>query len=625
MRDRLRIMSAMPTPIARQRLILILILALSGFMGFIPAPAWATEPLVLEPGISRYNLAPYLEVLDDPRKQWSIEDVISPELSRRFVPNNARALNLGLSAAVYWVRFTVKDSAVSEPIPWLLDLGNVTIEAAELYQVCPGAAPRLLAKRDLWTALPFRASVYENMLFSLAAMPEQPCAFILRIDSQDSLYLPMTVITPASFRAKQSRTMLWYGFYYGILVVMFVTNLIFYLRLRERSRLYYLFFVVFSALYFATRDSLTIEYIFRLRPYLDFYCGQISLGLVIIFTILFSKEFLKTSSFHRLVDHGLTFLALLAVLNIVLIPFRDRLLTLNLSTLLGLIVSVTLLFTGLLSLRSGFRPARYYLLSFVFFLSGAILYALNYAGILSHTLTTFQSFQVCSGLQVILLSIALSDQIAELQRQKELAQADTVQALSRADKLNIELQEYGRTLEQKVDERTRHLNQALTKVEELANTDVLTGLYNRRKLNELLGAALTRSRRYDRPLSVVIFDIDHFKRINDTYGHQIGDTVLQTLSRIVASNIRSSDALARWGGEEFVIVAPESSLAQAADLAEKIRRVVDGHPFPDVGHITISLGVTTYTPHDSLDTLMIRVDKALYQAKSGGRNRVETA
>jgi diguanylate cyclase len=508
---------------------------------------------------------------------------------------------------------------------WLLDLGNATIEAAELYQACPGSPPRLLARRDLWSALPHNSSIYENMLFHLPSGLERPCTFILRIESQSSLYLPMTVITPAVSRAKQSRTMLWYGFYYGILVVMFVTNLIFYARFRDRSRLYYLFFVAFTAVYFATRDSLTIEYLFRLRPYLDFYCGQISLGLVIIFTILFSKEFLKTGSFNRIVDHGLTFLAILSVLNIALIPFNNHLVTMNISTLLGLTVSVALLITGLMSLRSGFRPARYYLLSFVFFLSGAILYALNYAGILSYTLTTFQSFQVCSGLQVILLSIALSDQIAELQQQKELAQADTAQALDRADKLNIELQEYGRTLEQKVDERTRHLNQALTKVEELANTDVLTGLYNRRKFNELLTAALTRSRRYGRPLSVIIFDIDHFKRINDTYGHQIGDTVLQELAKTVAANIRSSDALARWGGEEFVIVACETGLSQAANLAEKIRQVVDTHPFTDVGHVTISLGVTTYTPHDSVDTLMIRVDKALYHAKSGGRNRVESA
>jgi len=408
-------------------------------------------------------------------------------------------------------------------------------------------------------------------------------------------------------------------------VVMFVTNLIFFIRLRERSRLYYLFFVVCTALYFASRDSLTVEYLFRPRPFLDFYFGHTALGLLIILIILFSKDFLKTRQLGHIVDRGLTLLALLAALNIALIPFRDRLLTQHLSTLLGLVVSAALLFTGLLSLRSGFRPARYYLLSFVFFLSGAILYALNYAGILSHTLTTFQSFQVCSGLQVILLSIALSDQIAELQRQKELAQADTVKALAKADALNIELQEYGRTLEAKVKERTEHLNQALTRVEELANTDVLTGLFNRRKLNEILTAALTRSRRYDRPLSVIIFDIDHFKRINDTYGHQIGDTVLKELAQTVAANIRESDSLARWGGEEFVIVAPESPLAQAAELAEKIRRVVDGHPFPDVGHVTISLGVPAYTPHDSLDTLMTRVDKALYQAKSGGRNRVDMA
>ena len=230
MADRLRTMPATHTHLALQRLFLILVLGLSVVISLMSAPARAAETLVLEPGIRRYDLAPYLEVLADPRKQWSIEDVISSEPSRHFVPNGTHALNLGLSAAAYWVRFTIKDSAVSEPIPWLLDLGNATIEASELYQICPGAPPRLLAKRDLWSALPFGSSVYENMLFPLSLTPERTCTFILRLESKDSLYLPMTVITPTAFRAKQSRTMLRYGFYYGILVVMFVTNLIFYLR-----------------------------------------------------------------------------------------------------------------------------------------------------------------------------------------------------------------------------------------------------------------------------------------------------------------------------------------------------------------------------------------------------------
>lgn len=157
----------------------------------------------------------------------------------------------------------------------------------------------------------------------------------------------------------------------------------------------------------------------------------------------------------------------------------------------------------------------------------------------------------------------------------------------------------------------------------LATTDTLTGLCNRRCLNDALVREINRAARYASPLSLILFDIDHFKRINDTFGHQAGDQVLKRLTVVVGGAIRTTDLFARWGGEEFVVLLPGSGLDAARLLAEKLRVLLEKHPFPKIGQVTCSFGVTGYAPGDGLDGLMEKADFCLYRAKTSGRNRVE--
>lgn len=166
----------------------------------------------------------------------------------------------------------------------------------------------------------------------------------------------------------------------------------------------------------------------------------------------------------------------------------------------------------------------------------------------------------------------------------------------------------------------RELRSVNLELEQQASTDRLTQAFNRRHCEELTLREMSRARRYNLPLSVILFDIDHFKHVNDTYGHAVGDSVLIELVRLVRAHLRSSDVLARWGGEEFVIVAP-SSLEEAAALAGKLLERVREHDFTHVGRVTVSAGISSLHYRDTLDTLMRRVDRALYDAKESGRDR----
>ncbi len=162
-------------------------------------------------------------------------------------------------------------------------------------------------------------------------------------------------------------------------------------------------------------------------------------------------------------------------------------------------------------------------------------------------------------------------------------------------------------------------------LEHLATTDSLTGVPNRRRLEEACQMHLARSRRLNEKLSVVMIDVDKFKSVNDTHGHQVGDQVLQHVAQILGEAVRESDFVGRWGGEEFMVLCPSTKLAEARVVAEKLRGAVAAHHFPVVGHKTASFGVAELGGTERLEDAVKRADAALYQAKENGRNRVEVA
>lgn len=167
--------------------------------------------------------------------------------------------------------------------------------------------------------------------------------------------------------------------------------------------------------------------------------------------------------------------------------------------------------------------------------------------------------------------------------------------------------------------RLRKLNAALL---HLSNTDSLTGLANRQKLSGCMAEAMIRSHQYELPFSVMLLDVDNFKKVNDTFGHLAGDAVLQALSAIAVSELRPQDTPGRWGGEEFLVLLPQAGAAEAVELAEKLRSRVGEHEFAEGLHCTISIGVAEMCASDTPDTLIHRADKALYRAKNEGKNLV---
>ena len=192
----------------------------------------------------------------------------------------------------------------------------------------------------------------------------------------------------------------------------------------------------------------------------------------------------------------------------------------------------------------------------------------------------------------------------------------------------IRLIEENKSLLEKLKRKNEELEFVNLTLKELTIRDGLTGLYNHRHFQETLAVEILRSKRHAKTFSLVFLDVDFFKQYNDTHGHLHGDAVLVALSKLLIAGLRKSDVAVRYGGEEFVLLLPETSKENAFALAGTIREKIAAHPFPGretqpQGKVTVSMGIAAY-PEDGSDssTLLHRADEALYQAKNGGRNRV---
>jgi diguanylate cyclase (GGDEF)-like protein len=177
-------------------------------------------------------------------------------------------------------------------------------------------------------------------------------------------------------------------------------------------------------------------------------------------------------------------------------------------------------------------------------------------------------------------------------------------------------------------QRAEELRRSAEAASEMSMTDALTGLLNRYGLHRALQRELAEARRYARPLSCLLIDIDFFKAVNDTYGHLAGDTALHQAARVITESVRGSDVVCRYGGEEFLVLAPETGLEGAGALAEKIRQTFSARLFGDAGRVfplTLSVGVAQLDPAESGNDMIARADEALYHAKQTGRDRVEAA
>ncbi|MES2817715.1 MAG: diguanylate cyclase [Pseudomonadota bacterium] len=578
------------------------------------------------------QVGPALQVWKDPEGQARFEQVRAL-VDSVWQPVTRRDASFGYSGAAYWLRLQLHNPQ-PRSADWMLVSANPLLDYLDAYGLDEARAYRTGDQR------PFAERWIEHRQFvmPLRLAEGETRTLYLRMQTAGSATLSASLMSAATFQHHEQRSLLLQGLFFGALTVMLVYNLLIFVITRDRDYLWYSLFVAGFGFYQLIQLGFAFQWLWPQALGWQQRSFPFSAAVATLFAILFTAGFLDLHNSHRRYRQAVRLLlgasmgvALLALLG----PYTLALL--SSFVLVGVCALLACLFT-LLRVRAGYRPARLFALGWIALIIASLLHVLSGVGVLPYSLATLQAQQFGGLIELVMFAIALAARIRHTQRahQQTLHQLyaqEHALRLEQAHGLDLQ-QEINEGLERRVLERTQALEQAMAELSaanrrlaELNRQDGLTGLLNRPAFNDELQRAWVRAERAQRPLALLMLDLDLFKRINDTHGHLAGDACLQHVARLLQAGLRGGDTLARFGGEEFVIILPDTDDQGARELAERLRADIAGEPCwygEQAIPLSLSVGVAAGLSPLTREQLLHRADLALYAAKAAGRNTVES-
>ncbi len=585
-------------------------------LGWLLVSLSFAQPLAVD-GRTRVDLARLVQVLEDPDRTLTLDEVRSRASAFRFAPATGAAdFNFGYTDSAYWLRFAL---AASADVDLRLEVAFPSLDEVEFHAPQPDGTYTSVVTGDL-RPLASRVVTHRHFVFPIELEAGQEATYYLRVASQGSLTVPLTLWPAEAFHDRDRPAHMALAAYFGMLLALALYNLFIWFSLRDPSYLAYVAFALAMALGQASLTGIGNAYLWTnwiAWGHVALPAGFAATGF---FGSLFTRRFLATPARAPLLDRVIVAHMAAFGFAILLAPFAYRWAAIT-TSVAAASCAVTMIAAGIVCLRRGYVGARYFLIAWTLLAAGALVMGLRNLGALPSNFITLHALQIGSACEMLLLSLALAHRIAVLTADQERLQRDALAVARRAE---AELESKVATRTAELADANRRLANALGELERVAATDRLTGAWNRRWFDEAIHAEIERAQRYGHALSLIMIDIDQFKRINDRYGHARGDSVLSDLAARIRDEIRGADSLTRWGGEEFIVLAPATSLEGAVPLAEKLRLRIERSAFAGVDPITISLGVTEYRPGQRAEDVVAAADVAMYRAKQRGRNRVAT-
>lgn len=563
--------------------------------------AQANTLLSASPSQASYSLAPYNEFWHADEQSVTLNDLLAQ--SRTFTPTHqAQDLNFGYTRGDVWLRTQVRNDS-SEPQRWMVEFEYPFLDYVTLYTL----RQQLRSVQRSGSAVPVeqRALAHRQAVFPLELAAFETVTLYTHVAASGSKMLSYNLLTPEVFYTQNDRHNFWLATYFGMLLAMGLYNLLLFFGLKERIFLHYSLFVAgFGLAILAFNGIGTLMFWSFLGENTS---RLVALGFTFASTMatLFAQSFLNTETYcprwHQVLNTFRSY-CWLAVIASLLLPIPAAF---HLMDVTGFMAALLLLICGSYCSFRRIPSARLFVFAWSIFLLGAGVFTLRNLGILPANFITLHGIQIGSALEMLLLSFALASRFNKLKRQKERAQAAMLAALKKQEAV----------LEQKVAARTKAL-------EHLANGDMLTGLLNRHGLARCAAEALERNRQNGHRLALLMLDLDRFKPINDCYGHEAGDFVLQQIAKRIAHMARTGDHCARFGGDEFIIIMeniePHDTLENIqARIDEAIRSPIK-LPCGERVSVSVSIGVSTCqgTEGATLESLLREADSHMYAVKS---------
>lgn len=511
-------------------------------------------------------------------------------------------LSKGYSNSTFWYHFSVKNET-TKPLTYYLQFSEVFLHQVDFY--LDDGVNVTHTVEGLQTLSKSKQKTHKPTL-EITLEPNETNMVTMKINSKYPLFSDFYLLNKKDLFDHSHKSDLFYTFFLAAIFALILYNSSFYIFLKEKSYLYYVLFGSFFLIWQLVQTGFQPFNEF-VHPN-NFYYVSLSIPLMLIFLILFTKSLLDIKESFPKSDKILT-ITIYLFSALFIIGFFNFQLAFTFIDMLAFILLPYLLFIGIKSCLNKNKTALFYVIAQFSFILTATTFALAAYGLYEFNNYTRNAIIVGGTIEMILFSFALAYRIK----------------IFEIEKIDI-IQQANDELEQKVKERTSELEESKKRLEKLINNDPLTNLHNRQCLFDVSKRLISLSKREHKPLSLLIFDLDHFKAINRRYGQGIGDSALISFSWCL-KRLRDSDVTARFGGEEFVVILPNTTQENAKKIAETIRKecekielnVKEGTNI----RFTVSCGVSTLCEQDNtIEDVINRADRCLSKAKQTGRNRV---
>nr|WP_252737851.1 7TM diverse intracellular signaling domain-containing protein [Marinobacter salexigens] len=556
----------------------------------------------------------FISLLRDTSGELTFEEVRSG--IKPFGPVTSGDLHQGYTPDVFWMRIEV-ESHSSQRLDRILEFTYAYLDDIQLYRVSAnGAVEHMQSGRNL--APMDRVVAHRKPVFPISFEPGERATLYLRVSTHASMTLNARLAPIFEFYEDSDQEYVWLALYFGMLVALGTYNFLLFLGTGQRSFLLYSLFVLSFGIAASSMNDLGP---LLLWPGLVGEWGNRILPtgytLAATLAVMFARSFLNMRRIAPRWDQALLIMAICwwcGTLTTLVVPVQGAL---KIMSAMGVLTTVFLIISGISAARYRIPAARIYLVAWLLLLVGAALLSVRNLGWIPSNFFTVYGLQIGSAIEMVLLSFGLAARFNELKRQKEEAQRQLV--------VSLQLQE--RELENRVVQRTSELEVAKAELELQVVKDPLTGLYNRYGLMTHLEEFTQRAQRRDELLAVILVDLDGFKQVNDLYGHEAGDLLLQTIARRLQKEARGSDRVARMGGDEFVVVTENvASEASALEIGRRLREAITQPvtlPSGEVVSVGASVGIRIGWGGELTSRELIRgADEAMYQVKKARKNDV---